>query len=206
VRAEDWDERYAATTSLWSLEPNRFVVEVCEGLAPGRALDLAAGEGRNALWLAARGWDVTALDFSPVAVERARQRARAAGVALRAEVADVVDGWHPDPASADLVVIAYLQLPAADLTGVLRRSATALAPGGTLVLVAHDRRNLREGHGGPSDPEVLADPTTVAAALHDLAVTRAEVVDRPVATPDGPRTALDTLVVAHRPEGVSPCP
>ncbi len=198
MRAEDWDERYAATASLWSLEPNRFVVEVCEGLAPGRALDLAAGEGRNALWLAARGWDVTALDFSPVAVERARKRARAAGVTLRAEVADVVDGWRPDPASADLVVLAYLQLPAADLTGVLRRAATALAPGGTLVLVAHDRRNLREGHGGPSDPEVLADTTTVTAALDGLTLTRAEVVERPVATPDGPRIALDTLVVARR--------
>lgn len=199
MRPDEWDERYRGTGSLWSLEPNRFVVEVCQPLAPGRALDLAAGEGRNALWLAARSWAVTALDFSPVAVDRARQRADAAGVTLRAEVVDVVDGWRPDPETADLVLLAYLQLPADDLTGVLRRAATALAPGGTLLFVAHDRRNLHEGHGGPSEAAVLADTTTVTAALDGLDVTRAEVADRPVDTPDGPRTALDTLVVAHRP-------
>jgi len=198
VNAGDWDARYRATVSLWSLEPNRFVVEACADLAPGRALDLAAGEGRNALWLAARGWDVTALDFSPVAVERARERAREAGVALRAEVADLVGGWEPEPGSADLVLLAYLQLPAAPLHGVLRGAATALAPGGTLLLVAHDRRNLEHGHGGPSDPAVLTDPAEVTAALGDLTVTRAEVVERPVDTPDGPRTALDTLVLARR--------
>jgi SAM-dependent methyltransferase len=194
VDAAGWDERYGATPLVWSAEPNRFVAELCAPLTPGLALDVAAGEGRNAIWLAARGWDVTAVDFSLVAIAKAEERARAEGVILRTVVADVTAAdWNPEP--ADLVLLAYLQLAGPLMTAVLRRAAAAVAPGGTLLLVAHDRRNLTEGHGGPSDPSVLTTPDQVAAALVDLSVTRAETVERPV---DAPRPALDTLVLARR--------
>ena len=75
--SEAWDERYAATELVWSAEPNQFVAAECADLAPGRAVDLAAGEGRNAIWLAGRGWAVTAVDFSSVALERGRRLAAA---------------------------------------------------------------------------------------------------------------------------------
>jgi SAM-dependent methyltransferase len=76
MHAAEWDARYAGKNLVWEAEPNRWVVEVCAGLPPGRALDLACGEGRNALWLARQGWRVTGVDFSRVALERAGDLAR----------------------------------------------------------------------------------------------------------------------------------
>jgi len=194
---DDWDRRYAEPRLVWSAEPNRFVVEELAGLPPGRALDLACGEGRNAIWLARRGWDVTGVDFSGVAVAKAQAMAAEAGAAARFMRADLAD-HVPRPASADLVLLAYLQVPDPLRTAVLGRAAAALRPGGTLLWVAHDRSNLHGGHGGPRHPEVLSTPEEVASALGGLAVRRAEVVRRPVATDEGEAMALDTLVRAVR--------
>jgi SAM-dependent methyltransferase len=195
---DDWDRRYAAPRLVWSAEPNRFLVEELGGLPPGRALDLACGEGRNAVWLARRGWDVTGVDFSGVAIGKARRMADEAGVAARFVRADLAD-HVPEPGSADLVALMYLQVPEPLRTAVLGRAAAALRPGGTLLWVAHDRTNLDGGHGGPRDPDVLSTPAGVAAALGGLEVLRAEVVRRPVATDGGEAVALDTLVRAVRP-------
>lgn len=193
-----WDAAYAAAPGLvWTARPNRFVVEAVGDLPPGRALDLAAGEGRNAVWLAERGWRVVAVDFSAVALARGRELAGERGVQVSWVEADV--RGHPlDPAAFDLVVVAYLHLPAAEFAGVLHRAAGALAPGGTLVVVGHDRANLTGGVGGPRDPAVLYTPEELAAELAGLRVHRAETVRRPVTVDDGPVDALDTLVVAVR--------
>ncbi|MCI4061149.1 class I SAM-dependent methyltransferase [Micromonospora sp. R77] len=194
-----WDTRYANTPGLvWSAEPNRFVVESVTGLAPGAALDLAAGEGRNAVWLAGQGWRVTAVDFSPVAVERGRELTARHGVEVEWRVADVT-AYRPVPGSYDLVLLIYLHLPAAALAGVLASARRALRPGGTLVVVGHDLANLEGGIGGPQDPAVLLTPETVVDGLAGLHIRRAETARRPVATADG-RTvdALDTVVVASR--------
>ncbi len=193
-----WDARYAATESLWSFEPNRFLVGETAALAPGRALDLACGEGRNALWLAARGWQVTAVDFSGVALDRGRERAERDDLTLEWVQADVLQ-WAPPERGFDLVAILYLHLRGAELRPVLRRAADAVAPGGTLLVVAHDATNLADGHGGPQDPALLYTPADVTAAIAGLAVQRAERVRRPVATPAGERTAIDSLVRAVRP-------
>ena len=104
-----WDERYAESDLLWGAEPNRLFAEVMAGLEPGRALDLAAGEGRNAIWLARQGWDVTAVDFSPVAIERGKALARDLGAEVRFEVADLRD-YEPDPGAFNLVAILYLHV------------------------------------------------------------------------------------------------
>ena len=190
--ASAWDERYAAADLVWSAEPNRFVAEALTDLPPGRALDLAAGEGRNAIWLARRGWDVTAADFSRVALDKGR---RLAGeTALRWVCADVTT-WD-EQASYDLVVMAYLQVPAADRRATVRAAFAALRPGGTLLVVAHDSLNLTGGTGGPQDPGVLYTAEDVLADLagNDLDVERAERVARPV----GDATAYDCLVVLNR--------
>ncbi|RQX55381.1 class I SAM-dependent methyltransferase, partial [Micromonospora chalcea] len=156
-----WDSRYADTPGLvWSAEPNRFVVESVAGLTPGSALDIAAGEGRNAVWLAGQGWRVNAVDFSTVAVERGRQMAAARGVTVDWRVADVT-AYRPVPNSYDLVLISYLHLPAAEFAGVLAAAKSALRPGGTLVVVGHDLANLTGGTGGPQDPAVLLTPEAV---------------------------------------------
>lgn len=197
VRHDDWDRKYAERELLWSAEPNRFVAEELATLPPGRALDLACGEGRNACWLARLGWRVTGVDFSAVALERARAAADRDGVAVEWVLADVLD-HQPNAGAYDLVLIAYLQLPAGEFARVLDHAVAALAAGGTLLVVGHDLRNLAEGTGGPQDPSVLHSPEGIVAGLDGLHVLRAERVRRPVDTPDGPREAIDTLVRATR--------
>ena len=166
--ATAWDERYAATEQVWSRGPNQFVEAELAELPAGTALDLACGEGRNALWLASRGWDVTAVDFSSVAVERGRRLAGDLPVAW--VVGDVLTVELPQ---AHLAVLAYLQLPADERRTAVRRALEALRPGGTFFLVAHDSSNLTEGTGGPQDPAVLY---TAEDVLDDLAGTAFEVV------------------------------
>ena len=197
MTSQDWDRRYDTPRMVWSSEPNRFLLAEVEGLPAGRGLDLACGEGRNAIWLARHGWEVTGVDFSGVALAKARQAAGNAGVALRLVQADLAD-HVPDPASADLVVVLYLQVSAPLRARVLGRAADALAPGGTMLVVAHDLENLTAGHGGPQDPDVLTTPEGVAGDLRGLVIERAERVRRPVSTDEGEAEAIDTLVRAWR--------
>jgi len=198
MEANEWDERYRGDELVWSAEPNQFVAAHLAELTPGDAIDLAAGEGRNAVWLAQRGWRATAVDFSPVALDKARRRAEANGVEVTTIEADVRT-WVAQPSSADLVLIAYLQLPHEQEASVIASAAAALRPDGVFFFVAHDRTNLDQGYGGPQDPSVLPDVDLVVGALDGLAIDIAEVVTRTVDTDDGTRTALDTLVVARRP-------
>jgi len=196
----DWDARYAATDLLWGAGPNRFVAAELESRTPqGRALDLACGEGRNAIWLAEQGWTVTAADFSDVAIERARKLAAGRGVEVEWLCADLAS-YEPPAGVFQLVLIAYLQLPGAELRGVLTRAAAALAPASELLMIGHARRNLSEGVGGPRDPAVLWTPDGIGGALRalGLSVERCEHVQRVVDTPDGPREAVDVLARAAR--------
>ena len=193
-----WDERYAGPELVWGAGPNRFVTEELAALEPGRALDLGTGEGRNAIWLAARGWQVTGVDFSAVGLARAAELARRRGVEANWVKADLLS-YQPSPAGYDLVLIAYIQLPADELARLVRTAATALAPGGTLLAVGHDRDNLDRGYAGPQHPQVLWTAASVAAALDGLTVQRAEQVRRHVQTAEGERVAIDTLVRAGRP-------
>ena len=195
MNRDDWNRRYAERQLLWSEGPNRLLAAEAAALAPGRALDLACGEGRNAIWLAERGWKVTAVDFAEVALDKARRLADARGVELELVLADLVD-WRPPRLAYDLVVVLYLQLPRAERQLVLGRAAAAVAPGGTALLLGHDARNLDEGHGGPGDPTVLWTAAAVASELRGLEVERAETVLREVEGADRP--ALDTLVRARR--------
>lgn len=197
--SQAWDERYAASAELvWTDQANRFVVEELTARPPGRALDLAAGEGRNAVWLVERGWRVTAVDFSAVAAGRGRALAAVRGVTVEWVVADLL-GYVPPAASYDLVLIAYLHLPPADLALVLTRAATALSGGGTLLVVGHDLANLTDGTGGPQDPAILYRPGTIVEALDGLHIRRADTARRPVRVGDQTVAALDTVVVAERP-------
>lgn len=188
--ADAWNERYAAAERVWSVEPNIWFAEVAASLPPGRALDLACGEGRNAVWLAERGWHVTAIDFAGVALDRGR----AASSAVEWVEADV-RRWVPPRAAFDLVGIVYLHLSPDERRTVLASAVAALAASGTLAVIGHDVGNLAEGVGGPQDATILLSPDAVARELAALGVevTRAGVVERP--TDAG--TALDTLVVAQ---------
>jgi SAM-dependent methyltransferase len=196
--ADAWNERYSTSELVWTAEPNRYVVQECESLPVGRALDLACGEGRNAVWLAGLGWRVVGVDFASAGLEKGRQLAAARDVDVEWVLADVTR-YEPEPGAFDLVVVAYLHLPRAQLLDVLARAQRALAPGGTLVVVGHDITNPVDGYGGPQDTAVLYGPDDVAGALDQLVVERAERVRRPVSTDTGTVHAIDVLVRARRP-------
>jgi len=201
VDRQQWDERYSGAGFEWSMHPNQFVAEQLAGLPPGRALDLAAGEGRNSVWLAERGWSVTAVDFSRVGLDKGRTLAAARGVGEVDWVVADLSEYEPARAAFDLVLIAYFQVDAGLRDQVLAGAAGALVPGGTLLVVGHDLVNLTEGVGGPQSPEVLYTPEAISAALPGLRVLRAERVRRTVERDGGPATAVDTLVRAERPAG-----
>jgi SAM-dependent methyltransferase len=193
--AHAWDERYAGAEQVWSSSPNQFVASELAGLPAGRALDLACGEGRNAIWLARQGWQVTAIDFSRVAVDRGRRLA--GDLTVTWQVGDALTVELP---TVDLAVLAYLQLAADERRTAVRRAFGSLAPGGTLFVVAHDSTNLHEGTGGPQDPSVLytADDVVRDLAGEAFDVVRAERVPRLVSGDDDHggtphRTAWDAL-------------
>jgi len=193
MTAADWDARYAGGQQ-WSDEPNALAAQLLTGVTPGRALDVAAGEGRMSLWLASLGWLVTALDFSAAGIDRGRARAAERGLAVDWRVADITTAELGEQ-THDLVLVLYLHLPRPRLAAVLERCAAAVAPGGRLLVLGHDRDNLTRGVGGPPDAAVLYDVALLRAAAGDLEVDRVEQVDRPV---DG-QVVVDTLLVAHRP-------
>lgn len=194
MKAADWDTRYADRPLVWGVAPNRFVERELADALPGRALDLACGEGRNALWLAARGWDVVGVDFSAVAIDRARRRAAEDGIVLDLRVGDVLA--LPVEPEFDLALVAYLQLPEHERAALVALVRRALRPGGTFLLVAHDLTNHAGGFGGPKDPSVLWTPEEVVQGLGPgFEIERACVEERPVA--DAPRAALDTVVRAR---------
>lgn len=186
--ASAWDDRYQATGMLWSRGPNIFVESRLEDVEPGVGLDLASGEGRNAIWLAERGWDMTAVDFSSVAVERGRELSDS----VEFIVADVFE-WESDRAF-DLILIAYLQVDAERLRGLVERAIGWLAPGGELFLVGHDVSNIEEGVGGPQDPRILWDLEQVLEWTRHLDLVECGVVPRPVEVDGDIRHARDALV------------
>ena len=186
-----WDERYAAADRVWSAGPNAEVERIVGDWTPGRALDLGAGEGRHAIWLAEKGWRVTAVDFSAVGLAKGEAEAARRRVAVDWVVADV-RSWRPgDRAAYELILVAYLHLP----EDVLSRTTGWLAPGGALVVVGHALRNLTEGVGGPSDPALLHTPEGLRASAAGLEIERCEEFVRP--TDDG--DAIDAVLVARQP-------
>jgi len=191
VKAEDWDARYASNEPVWSLEPNAWVAQTLAHLEPGAAVDLGAGEGRNALWLASLGWEVTAVDYSAVGLATGAGRAADLGLDVSWVKADATTWVSPD--LVDLVLVSYLQLPAADLSRAIGTAAGYLAPGGTLALVGHDRDNLTRGVGGPQDPAVLHTVEELVAAASGLEVIECRQVERVTAA----GTAIDTVLIAR---------
>jgi SAM-dependent methyltransferase len=203
--ASFWDEKYAGSDRVWSGNPNRRLVEQVSDLPVGTAVDAGCGEGADVVWLARRGWRVTGVDVSGVALERAAAHAADEGVAASTDWlrADLLAG-DPIPAGVDLVTAAFVHTPPELLGVVYGRLADAVAPGGTLVVVAHHPDDIATGLRNARLSGHLIAPEQVTAVLDSgrhgaWAVQVAEGQQREQDGPDGhPVTVTDTVVRARR--------
>ena len=195
-----WNERYSTRGMVWGTDPNQFVAAFAADLSPRPVLDLGCGQGRNAVWLARQGHTVTGVDQSPVAIGQARRLAADNGVEVDFEVVDIVKDWTPTPEAFDLVVLSYLQLPSEARKVAHAKAATALAPGGTIFLIAHHADNLEYGVGGPPYPEVLFGEADLAADFAAFDLSSNEKRYREVEGQDGViRLAHDLVLIAVKP-------
>ena len=196
-----WDERYAASDRIWSGNPNQRLVEQVTGLTPGDAVDIGAGEGADAVWLATHGWKVTAVDVSPVALGKTAAHAAEAGVADQVTTLrhDLISG-DPLPGTYDLVSAHFWHPPVdrrGDFATVL---GAAVRPGGHLLVVGHhpvDMEGVEDTHG---HAELVYTPEDIVALLpaSDWEIEVAEAPSRPSTRDEGPRVLTDTVVLAVR--------
>jgi SAM-dependent methyltransferase len=189
---QGWDERYAARDQTFVRGPNPFVEAELSAVPPGRALELAAGEGRHAVWLASAGWKVAAVDFSEVGLRRAQARARSEGHAVDFVLADVHTLRLP-PRRFDLILATCFHPRPAERVSLYPAMARALAPGGSLLLVSYDMANLTMGTGGPKDPDLLLNPPVLAAELDALGLTVVRAESVPLRTTDAEGQEVDVV-------------
>ena len=192
-----WNQRYGDVDRLWAPKPNALLVGFAGDLEPGRAVDLGAGEGRNAVWLAAAGWTVTAVDISDVGLARAAARAAEEGVQMECVAGD----WRAYRAEVpvDLVVISYMHPAPEDRAPMFAHAAGMLAPGGHLFTVGVDASAV--GRRGPRDEARLYTAERLREALDGLEVVRCERVEYQGETTEGPREVVDCVAIARRPGG-----
>lgn len=197
---EFWDERYRSADKIWSGNVNQRLVEQASDLAPGTALDVGSGEGGDAIWLASRGWTVTGVDVSAVALARAAGHAAAVGDQVAELItwqqADVLT-WDPAPLQFDLVTAHFMQLPQPARDSLHRRLAAAVRPGGTLLVVGHDFSDLQTTAGRPHLPELFFTADEVVGLLdpHDWQIVFAGSPERQMLDPDGQLTTIHDAVV-----------
>ena len=186
-----WDRRYAENP--WPSDPDPALVELVTPLAAGSALDLGCGPGRNAIWLARQGWQVTGVDASAVGLEQARQRAAEAGVTIETVQADLLT-YGPLASAFDLVVLANVHLVEPERSQLFARAAAALRRGGSLFVVGHHLDSL--GRAGPPDPDRLYTTEQLRHAFPMLVVERLHRVERPAGPGEEP--LADVVVWARR--------
>ncbi len=175
----DWNERYAGDEYAFGTEPNDFLVWVEPLLPRGRVLSLAEGEGRNATWLAGRGFDVWSVDGSTVGVEKTLRLAAERGVSVHAQVGDLAD-LAIAPGAWDVVVSVFVHLPQPLRGALLRRAAAGLAPGGMYVMEAYAPDQIGRGTGGPPDAALLAPLEELVEGLGGLELLHAAALEREV--------------------------
>jgi len=193
-----WNQRYEQRGAVWGVGPNEFVADRLIGEKPCRVLDLGSGQGRNSIWLAQQGHQVTAVDISDVATAQGAEIAAKIGVEVEFVAADL-EIWEPDAGTFDVVVLAYLQAPEAARRAVHAKAIRALAPDGRVVVVAHHRDNLEHGFGGPPMLEVLFDEDGIAGDFPGFEIIENNQVVRHVEKDGVSGDALDLVFIARKP-------
>lgn len=197
-----WNDRYAGQELIWSAGPNELFASQVSGLQPGKALDVACGEGRNAIWLAEEGWDVTAIDFSDVGIKKASQIAEKRGVSLT-WIAEDVSTWNLPQEEYDLVAVLYLHTGEAERKLWLRNVLNTVKPSGTFIYIGHDPSNIASGVGGPQDLALLPSVDEITNTMEDFQIESAKIIERPVLNEPGhgkelKGIALDCLIRATK--------
>ena len=169
---EFWNEIWSGTDDIDS-GSDELLATYTERLTPGRALELGCGAGRNAVWLAESGWQVTAADFSPAAVESSKQLADQAGVTVELEVAAAAS--YQPKSQFDLITSFYIQLPSPERARMLANAGDVLVPGGTLLFVSHDESSPPQGWS-QDDRLTLTTPEQIVAELQGLRIAEAKVL------------------------------
>jgi thioredoxin reductase/SAM-dependent methyltransferase len=199
-----WEERYRTKPAVWSGRPNPQLVAEATGLIPGRALDVGCGEGADAVWLAERGWRVTAVDIAPTALQRAAAHAATAGAQIAARIEWThADLRHQAPAAGayDLVSAQFMHLPGDARRDLFARLAAAVVPGGTLLIVGHHPSDLQTTAHRMHFPDMMFTGEQVASSLDPSGwqVLAAEARPRVAVDPDGRDiTVHDAVLVARR--------
>ena len=201
--AQFWDERYGSMPSLWSGHVNAIVRTEAQALSPGTALDVGCGEGGDALWLAARGWQVEGVDVSQVALDRAARHAAEAGAEIDGRLTwtrrDLMT-WRPPRETYDLVTVSFMHLPGGDRREVYAALADSVAVGGTFLVGAHSPLDIGVVPR-PDDPDLYFTAEDLATGLDDRwEIVTSEERPRPGTHPDGGDVTLhDTVLRARRP-------
>lgn len=200
---EFWDARYRTAERIWSGNPNRQLVEQASSLPTGVALDIGCGEGADAIWLASRGWQVTAIDVSGVALARAAAWAADAGPQIAARItwerADLGE-WTPAADQFDLVSEQFLHIPRAARTSLHGRLAGAVRTRGTLLIVGHHPSDLRTSMQRPDIPDLFSTAEELAADLNaaEWEIVLATASARQEHNPEGRSVTIQDAVLNAR--------
>jgi SAM-dependent methyltransferase len=198
-----WDARYGSADRVWSGNPNQRLVEQLADLAPGTALEIGCGEGADAIWLASRGWNVTAVDVSTVALERAARQAATRGPEVAGRItwqqADIL-AWAPTPRQFDLVTAHFIHVASADREPLHRRLAEGVHPGGILLIVGHHPSDLETSVGRWRMRDFLFTPEQVAGVLppDEWEIVVSDDPARQAIDPDGQQITIHDAVLKAR--------
>ena len=197
-----WVKKYDTDAFVYTKDVNQFVVEFCSPLTPGKAIDVAGGEGRNGVWLAEQGWQVEIIDFAPNALAKARQLAVERGVndRLVTTEASALD-FEAHIAPVDLALVAYLHIYSHQFSQAMHQTVAALKPGGYLMGVWHALENLKHNSHGPQNPDTLPSVDSLSALCDrmGLKVLTLENRDGKVRTDAGFQPSVTVVLLAQKP-------
>ena len=200
-----WDAKFDTDDYIYTTVVNRFVKEYCEPLIAkqpqGKMIDLAGGEGRNAVWFSEQGWQSENIDWSKKALSKSLKLAEERGVSDLhfAHIADAT-GFESVLTPVDIGVVAYLQVPEQDLADALDTLVENVRKGGHILGVWHARENLADGYGGPRDSAVLPSVESLAKICAKLPVEIEVLTNRDgqVQTKDGLKPSITVILLARR--------
>ena len=194
---EYWEVRYSGQERVWSGRVNATMAAVVGELTPGSVIDLGCGEGGDVLWLAEQGWQAHGLDISSTAVGRARAEADARGLEGASFTVTDLSTWQPEPESVDLVTASFFQSNVAlDRTAILRAAASAVRPGGRLVVISHAQGPAGSSHRGPNMATAREDAAELDLPSDRWTVETADERRRPSTGHDGQSSELVDAVLA----------